>query len=198
MLPVLNRLANAGIYKFIKITKMTKDLIIKELSDRHILFVDYILSLSFKEFMFSFQNKWTPGQQMDHIFRAISILPLAFKMPTLITGLIIGRATKPPMEYDQLVQKYLWRLESGAMASRVFIPRKIPYSQRITLADKLLNKISKINAAVDMISERDLDQFMLPHPILGKITYREMLYFTMYHVNHHYALVKKYIAICNQ
>ena len=46
----------------------------------------------------------------------------------------------------------------------------------------------------DLIPEKELDQYMLPHPILGKVTYREMLYFTMYHVNHHYSLVKNYIA----
>lgn len=173
---------------------MTKEIIIKELSERHIIFVDYILSLTFKEFMFSFQNKWTAGQQMDHIFRTTFLLPLAFKMPTFITGLLLGRVTRYPMEYDQLVQKYVLKLEKGAKATTLFTPGKIPYSYRITLADKLINKVSKINAAIDIIPEKELDQFMLPHPILGKITYREMLYFTMYHVNHHYALVKKYIS----
>ncbi|MEP7142443.1 MAG: DinB family protein [Ferruginibacter sp.] len=173
---------------------MTKQLIIKELSERHIIFVDYVLSLTHREFIFSFQNKWTAGQQMDHIFRAVSILPLAFKMPKFIAGFILGRATRPPMEYEELVQKYISKLGKGARASTVFVPGKIPYSRRIELADKLLNKISGINAAIDIISEKELDQFILPHPILGKITYREMLYFTMYHVNHHYALAKRYIT----
>ncbi|MEP7108205.1 MAG: DinB family protein [Ferruginibacter sp.] len=177
---------------------MSKQLIIKELSERHSSFVNYILSLSYDEFIFSFQNKWTAGQQMDHIFRATSILPLAFKMPKFINALIFGRANRLPMEYDELVQKYLSKLEKGAKATTVFIPGKILYTSRIDLANKLLKKISGINFAIDKISEKDLDQFMLPHPILGKITYREMLYFTIYHVNHHYAQTKKSVAeICH-
>jgi hypothetical protein len=173
---------------------MTNQLIIKELSERHIIFVDYILSLSYKEFMYSFQNKWTAGQQMDHIFRATSILPLAFNMPKFITGFIFGKTKRSTMEYDELVQKYVSKLEKGAKAATLFIPGKIPYSYRIDLADKLLKKISGINSAIDIISEQELDLYMLPHPILGRVTYREMLYFTMYHVNHHYALTKRHVA----
>ncbi|MBC7888881.1 MAG: DinB family protein [Ferruginibacter sp.] len=173
---------------------MTKQLIIKELSQRHTAMVDYVLSLTPKEFMFSFQNKWTAGQQMDHIIRATSLLPLAFNLPLFIPGLIFGKVNRAPLEYDELVQKYLSKLEKGAKATTIFIPKKVPYASRIKLAEKILRKISKINSAVDLISETELDHYLLPHPILGKITYREMLYFTMYHVNHHSALAKKYLA----
>lgn len=173
---------------------MIKQLIIKELSERHAIFVDYILSLTYEEFMFSVQNKWTAGQQMDHIYRAVSLLPLAYNIPMFISGFIFGRVNRNTMEYDELVKKYVSKLERGAKATTIFIPKKIPYSCRITLAGKLLKKISQINVAVELISEKDLDQFMLPHPILGKITQREMLYFTMYHVNHHCSLAKRYVA----
>lgn len=173
---------------------MTKKVIIKELSERHIIFVNYILSLSYKEFMFSFQNKWTAGQQMDHIFRSTAMLPLAFKIPTFITGFMFGSAKRPPMDYDELVQKYLVKLDKGVKTTPLFKPGKIPYSHRIKLADKIVKKVSKINAAIDATSERELDQFLLPHPILGKISYREMLYFTMYHVNHHYSTAKRHVA----
>ena len=173
---------------------MTKQGIIKGLSEGHIVFVHYILSLSYKEFTFSVPGKWTAGQQMDHIYRTTSFLPLAFRIPTLITGLMYGKATRPSMEYDELVQKYLSHLQTGVGATGLFIPGDIPYSQRTMLADKLLDKVSRINNALDLLPERDLDRSLLPHPILGKITYREMLYFTIYHVNHHCALVKKYTA----
>ncbi|MCB9182399.1 MAG: DinB family protein [Flavobacteriales bacterium] len=40
-------------------------------------------------------------------------------------------------------------------------------------------------------SESDLERYLLPHPLLGKLTLREMLYFTLYHVQHHQALVQR-------
>jgi hypothetical protein len=33
--------------------------------------------------------------------------------------------------------------------------------------------------------EADLDRYLLPHPLLGKLTLREMLHFTLYHNYHH-------------
>jgi len=144
--------------------------------------------------MFSYKNKWTAGQQMDHIYRAISILPLAYKLPKSITTLFFGRVNRPLLGYDELVKKYQARLNKGAKASTLFIPKKITYNDRHVLAGKLLQKVGKINAAIDAIPDEALDSSMLPHPILGKLTYREMLYFTMYHVNHHYGLLKQYLA----
>jgi hypothetical protein len=34
----------------------------------------------------------------------------------------------------------------------------------------------------------------LPHPLLGKLTVREMLFFTLYHQRHHVAVVERRIA----
>ncbi len=34
-------------------------------------------------------------------------------------------------------------------------------------------------------SEAALDRYRLPHPLLGKLTVREMLFFTLYHNAHH-------------
>ena len=130
---------------------MTKEVIIKELSQRHINFVNYILSLSYKEFMFSFQDNWTAGQQMDHIYRATVFLPLAFQMPEFIIGFIFGKPKNAPMGYDELVQQYLLQLEKGARAPHLFKPAKIPYSYRIDLADKTVKNISKINIAINIV-----------------------------------------------
>jgi len=58
------------------------------------------------------------------------------------------------------------------------------------VADKLCRKTMKH-------SEAALDKYILPHPLLGKLTLREMLYFTAYHVAHHKQLVEKGGRISN-
>jgi hypothetical protein len=40
-------------------------------------------------------------------------------------------------------------------------------------------------------SEADLDACRLPHPLLGRLTVREMLLFTQYHEVHHVANVER-------
>ena len=42
-------------------------------------------------------------------------------------------------------------------------------------------------------TEDQLDEFILRHPLLGKVTVREMLYFSVYHMDHHQNLIKRYL-----
>lgn len=42
-----------------------------------------------------------------------------------------------------------------------------------------------MRTALEGWSERDLDRIRMPHPILGMLTTREMLFFTLYHNRHH-------------
>ena len=46
-------------------------------------------------------------------------------------------------------------------------------------------------ATASLPDTADLDAVLLPHPLLGKLTVREMLFFTVYHVQHHRALVER-------
>lgn len=42
-----------------------------------------------------------------------------------------------------------------------------------------------LRGALEQWSEADLDRVRMPHPILGPLTVREMLFFTLYHDGHH-------------
>ena len=33
--------------------------------------------------------------------------------------------------------------------------------------------------------EDDLDLYVIPHPLMERLTFQEILYFTIYHVQHH-------------
>jgi hypothetical protein len=73
----------------------------------------------------------------------------------------------------------------------------VPDNQVVIGRESLIQKLNK--AITDLCekaanySESDLDTYILPHPLLGKLTLREMLYFTTYHVQHHQELIKKYL-----
>ncbi len=50
---------------------------------------------------------------------------------------------------------------------------------------KLQGLVQKLCKRMNKYSEEELDKYILPHPLMGKVTLREMLYFTIYHVQHH-------------
>ena len=55
----------------------------------------------------------------------------------------------------------------------------------------LKKEVEKLVHKLDKFTEDDLDKYVLPHPLLGKLTLREMLCFTIYHVRHHEEIVKR-------
>jgi uncharacterized damage-inducible protein DinB len=54
--------------------------------------------------------------------------------------------------------------------------------------------VQELVRAAGRWSERALDARQLPHPLLGKLTVREMLFFTLYHNRHHVDVVKRRMA----
>ena len=51
----------------------------------------------------------------------------------------------------------------------------------------LCNQVARWN-------EADLDRYRMPHPLLGLLTVREMLQFTVYHTAHHLSRVAERAA----
>jgi hypothetical protein len=170
---------------------MTNKDIIAELQQRHERFTANLVTLQEAEFMFSFDGKWTAGQQLDHIRRSVQPLVLALRLPKFALRLAFGTANRPSREYDALVEKYHAKLAAGGSASARFMPLAITYSERENLRTSILTTVQHVCKALDRFTEDDLDRYVLPHPLLSKITIREMMYFTVYHVEHHQALTDR-------
>jgi hypothetical protein len=50
----------------------------------------------------------------------------------------------------------------------------------------------KIAGTIGKIKQEErLDQYLAPHPLLGKITLRELTFFTIYHSHHHLDSIRK-------
>lgn len=165
---------------------MNKQQITEQLTKKHQLFADYISGLCEADFSATNAGKWTAGQQLDHIIRGVSPVKTALSIPKFVPKLIFGTANRPSRNYDELVAKYQGKLAAGGKASGRFLPKQIQINQRSILLKKLLTTVEGLNRKIEMQTEEDLDKYLLPHPILGKLTIREMLLFTIYHVQHHH------------
>ncbi len=173
---------------------MTRQAIIQTLRERHIKFADDILNLSESNFLFAPNGKWTAGQQLEHIYRAVNALVLPFWLPKFVLKIAFGTANRPSRDYDALVAKYHAKLADGGRASGRFVPPSVDYNEREMVRSRLLQSVEKLCKALEGYSEEDLDRYILPHPLLGKITLREMMYFTAYHVEHHAALTQRNLS----
>jgi hypothetical protein len=164
---------------------MDKHNLIKKLSENHQEFIACVDQLSPEEFSASKNEKWTAGQQLEHIYLSVKPVGLGFSLPKFLLKLIWGKSNREGRSYDALIERYQARLENGGKASGPFVPKKVDQNQGQKLKENLKNEVVKLCLSIEKISEEDLDYYVLPHPLLGKLTLREMLYFTIYHVKHH-------------
>jgi hypothetical protein len=170
---------------------MNKETIKKELTEKHKEFVDYINSLSDNDFLNTKNNqKWSAGQHLEHIYLSVRPVNMALLLPKIIMRLFFGKPNEK-RTYEQLVNDYQNALKNGGKAGALYIPKSVSISKKQNLIINLTKLVVALNRKIDKISEEDLDKHNLPHPLIGKTTIREMLYFTIYHVQHHQKAIKE-------
>lgn len=147
-------------------------------------FVDFVNTLPDIRFTASPYGKWSAGQQLDHLTKSIRPVSSAMGFPK-VTLLYFGTSAMPSRSYDQLVADYERVLDAGAKATRAYQPGVIYPAQRPALLQGFLLQKNKLINKLAAWSESDLDKYRLPHPLLGKITIREMLYYIAHHNEHH-------------
>jgi len=164
--------------------------IISSFNEKVDAFNNYILPLNKEQFESTPNGKWSAGQNLDHLIRAIKPLQLAYGLPKFALLILFGKTNRPSRTYDELVTKYKTKLAAGGKASGPFIPPIINFEKKDELIKKYAAHTQKLITKIEKQSESDLDKYILPHPLLGKVTLREMLYFTIHHNEHHLELLK--------
>ena len=164
---------------------MNKSETLEHLRDNHFRFIKLVTGLSDSDFLHSNNTKWTAGQQLEHIIKSVSPVNLALTLPHLLLRILFGKANRPSKSYEALVEKYHTKLAAGGKSSAPFIPKNVTLEQREKLLKKLTELTESLIERTNSLSENQLDTFILPHPLLGRLTLREMLYFTSYHAEHH-------------
>lgn len=161
----------------------------------HQRFAEYIRSLSDEQFLLERNGKWTPAQQLHHIVRSVQPVNLAFGLPAFLPRLLFGKANRASRTYENLIAKYHDKLAAGGRASGRFVPPPTNLQQREKLLENLDKQVRQLTHKVANYPESKLDVLLLPHPLLGKLTLREMLYFTAYHVEHHERAISQNVGV---
>lgn len=136
-------------------------------------------------------EKWSVAENIQHLIISTNSTALAYTLPAFIVRWIGGTPNRDSRSYEALVDKYKEKLAAGGKASGRFIPRpmNIKYGK-----DKLIEQWQKagakfIAALKNKTPESKLDDYLVRHPLLGRITLRELCYFTIYHTEHHLNII---------
>ena len=130
-------------------------------------------------------KKWNASQHLDHLYQVVVLVNKALRLPKFILRWRFGKPNRKGRDYDTIVAKYQNKLKT--LSSTI----KPPGGKKHLVADKpdLLNQfelqIQRLQKGLDKWTEEDLDKYLFPHPLLGKVTVRELMLWMIYHHYHH-------------
>lgn len=157
----------------------------------------FFASLSPEAFILPDGAAWSPAEHLDHLNISVSATARGFSASRLLLRVRFGRSQRASRSYPELVEGYLNRLATGAGATGRFVPQRT--TSAVERASELQGELlarwhgvnDRLTTALASWSEHDLERLQLPHPLLGKLTARELVFFTIYHGRHHVAAAKR-------
>ncbi|UBV42094.1 DinB family protein [Deinococcus taeanensis] len=140
-------------------------------------------ALSPREFTRAAPGRWSAAQHLDHLTRSNRTLAQGLTLPR--EQFAARPAGQPGMNHDALRDAYRARLATGQVqASGRYLPD--PHGTQHEQLQAYHASMTLLGEALGAFpDEPALDTLTLPHPALGNLSVRELLYFTLYHNEHH-------------
>lgn len=162
--------------------------IVAEITRTNQLIFEYFSSIEEEAFFAHPAHVWSPAENLAHLSKSVRAATLGLKVPQAVSGLIWGAAES--RSFAELVSEYRQALAEGGESPPEFvaeIPEPIAdkAATRQAVLQRWQQSAAKLAAAAASWDDEDLDKARVPHPLLGKLTIRELLFFTLYHNLHH-------------
>jgi hypothetical protein len=155
----------------------------------------YWNSMSAEEFARPLGAAWSPADNVRHLTKTVRSVARALRLPRFLLRLLFGRSRRLSRSYDTIVAEYHHRLRCGGRAGR-YAPRVATVGADFEAYRRQV--LTDHHAAIEQLANLVLnwrrthvDTLRLPHPLLGKLTVREMLLFVLYHNLHHVQVVAR-------
>lgn len=141
---------------------------------------------------------WAPIDDLRHLVRVNAAVVRGLGIPAVLLRLRFGRPHRQPWSYERLATIYDALLATGVKSPAPFEPRSGVVADRGAYRERVLGQWKSVNGdlleRVGRLTERRADRVGLPHPGLGLLTLREMLFFTIHHDLHHLMVAKRRIG----
>jgi hypothetical protein len=138
------------------------------------------------------KGKWSVAQNTAHL--NIALLRLSNYLALPKSG--IASALACLIAHRQVMPQQ-WRYSKPTLGTRVTAAPG--YEPQENLETSVRDLVDQGKAVLEAFishlldwSEEDLETYNCPHPTLGKLTVREILYFTIYHVAHHHKTIQQF------
>lgn len=139
------------------------------------------------------EGKWSAAENLEHLRLSFAKSWKGLFIPKFISKMMFGKPDHASAPYEVLEETYKRILKEGAKAGKDYIPsinreksKKEDLMERFEqTANRYLNEIRYY------WEETNMDKYQFPHPLLGNITARELMYFNIFHCWHHFNTMRQ-------
>lgn len=142
------------------------------------------------------EGVWSPADNLVHLIKSTSPVVMALGLPKMALRLRFGKFKGNSDPLAAVRARYMDAHKKGlAVASGGYLPEveEKTTDSRTKILAKWTSKNQELISSLDNWSEKQLDTYSLPHPIIGKMSVREILFFTLYHNMHHVNDVARFL-----
>lgn len=172
--------------------------IIAALHEVHRESVSYWATFSDTDFFAPIGTAWSPAENVRHLSKSIRAVTQGVRLPPFLVRVIFGTTDAPARDYETTRTRYLERLAKGATAGRFAPSARPPAADAAAERRRIMRahaaSVGALVARIAKWSEASMDRHVLPHPLLGKLSVREMMFFMVYHNTHHVLNVQRLLS----
>lgn len=160
--------------------------------------VEYWRAFDTPAFLAPIGTAWSPADNVRHLTKSVRAVSRGLRLPPWLLWLAFRGGRGTSRTYSEVRETYRARLAKGATAGR-FAPAPRPpaddaVAERAHVMTSHAHAVDELVGLVGRWPEAALDRRRLPHPLLGLLSVREMLLFTVYHSRHHVDVVRRRMA----
>lgn len=160
---------------------MNKHELIHAFAANHLEAIDFVNTLSEDQWNYAEPAKWSAGQQLKHLHLTILPFTRALQSKSVLLEKF-GSIQRETLEYEQVIDLYM---RSSRKAPDPYVPESVSFNEKQELIRNMEETIAVIRLLFLQFEENELNQYVLPHPLLKLLTIREFFYLMSYHPLHH-------------
>ena len=147
--------------------------------------------MDIQEFFYK-SEQWSVAENLEHLALSLHRSWLGLFAPKFFIKWKFGKPNHESLTYEELIEVYYKKLEAGFVQDKRYAPL---VKQENGAKEKLITRFEQTaKKYLDQIryywEDENMDDYQLPHPVLGMITVRELLYFNLFHNTHHYKTIR--------
>jgi len=172
---------------------MQKEAIIEKLETVHNNLYQWLETHDEEKWTSGPDDKWTTGQHALHLLQSIKALNTAMSLPKVLLKFKFGKSNRNVRDFNTVVNRYNQRLaEVNGATYGPSQKMKVPtIKDKNYIIDRLIAENKKLQYKTTKWSDKQLDNYILPHPLMGKMPVREIVMWTAHHVDHHLNTLKE-------